>query len=147
MSKRNGSVSVPPSTSVEGSCVYSDDLTSRLKAAFLQELCMRPCAGLTEVRRDGKDNAAIAKVIKKEFDRCSETMDQMEFVYHMKTYATASWVRSMYISVLIYLVFLFITYLNSQVKIFYSYPGYNGITSSTIFGRRDARKRTTAFGS
>ena len=97
MSKRNGSVSVPPSTSVEGSCVYSDDLTSRLKAAFLQELCMRPCAGLTEVRRDGKDNAAIAKVIKKEFDRCSETMDQMEFVYHMKTYATASWVKSMYI--------------------------------------------------
>ena len=114
MSKRSGSVSVPASTNVEGSCVYSDDLTSRLKGAFLQELCKRPCAGLTEVRRDGKDNAAIAKVIKKEFDRCSETMDQMEFVYHMKTYATASWVRSMYITVLIYWLYLvlFITYIN-----------------------------------
>ena len=106
MSKRNGSLSVPASTNVEGSCVYSDDLTSRLKAAFLQELCTRPKKGLTEVRRDGKDDAAIAKVIKKEFDRCSETMDQMEFVYHMKTYATASWVRSVDIIVLSYWLYL-----------------------------------------
>ena len=143
MSKRNGSISVPASTSVEGSCVYSDDLTSRLKAAFLQELCKRPCAGLTEVRRDGKDNAAIAKVIRKEFDRCSETMDQMEFVYHMKTYATASWVRSMYITVLIYWFDVSISFLSLILmlkKVFYSNLGYDGITSSTIFGRRDSRK-------
>ena len=63
-----------------------------MKTAFLHELCARPSAGLTEVRRDGKDNAAIAKVITKEFDRCAEIMDQMELVYHMRTYAVACWV-------------------------------------------------------
>ena len=92
LSRRNGSVSAPAVTSVGTGDIYSDDLSSRLKAAFLKELISRPSRGLTEVRRDGKDNAAIAKVITKEFDRCAETMDQMEFVYHMRTYATACWV-------------------------------------------------------
>ena len=87
---KNGSVTdaaVPA-----GSEIYSGDLDARLKKAFLHELCVRPTVGLTEVRRDGKDNAAIAKVITKEFNRCAEVMDQMQFVYHMRTYATACWV-------------------------------------------------------
>ena len=93
LSKRSGSASTPVGNSVGTSSVYSDDLTSRLKVAFLHELCKRPSEGLTEVRRDGKDNAAIAKVITEEYNRCSEVMDQTEFVYHMRTYATACWVR------------------------------------------------------
>ena len=92
LSKRSGAVSVPLNNATGITSVYSDDLNSRLKGAFLQELCQRPSVGLTEVRRDGKDNAAIGKVIKEEFNRCSEIMDQMEFVYHMRTYATACWV-------------------------------------------------------
>lgn len=90
-SKRSTAVSVPVNNHTGLSSVYSDDLNSRLKGAFLKELCQRPSAGLTEVRRDGKDNAAITKVIEDEFNRCSEMMDQMEFVYHMRTYATACW--------------------------------------------------------
>ena len=42
---------------------YMDDLQERLKQAFLEELCRRPHKGLTEVRRDGKDNAAIASIV------------------------------------------------------------------------------------
>ena len=91
-SKRSTAVSVPASNHTGISSVYSDDLNSRLKDAFLQELCKRPSKGFTEVRRDGKDDAAIKKVIEEEVKRCSE-MDQMEFVYHMRTYATACWVR------------------------------------------------------
>ena len=92
LSKRNGSISAPAVTTAVTSDIYSDDLAFRLKAAFHQELCKRPSVGLTEVRRDGKDNVAIETVITKEFNRCVETMDQMEFVYHMRTYATACWV-------------------------------------------------------
>jgi len=91
LSKRNSSSLVPATNTTGVTNIYSDDLNSRLKGAFLQELCKRPSCGLTEVRRDGKDNAAIAKVITEEANRCSESMDQMEFVYHMRTYATACW--------------------------------------------------------
>ena len=49
--------------------------------------------GMTEVRRDGKDNAAVAKVIKKEFMLKMDVMDQQEFINHMHTYASACWVR------------------------------------------------------
>ena len=92
LSKRNSSSLVPATNTIGVTNIYSDDLNSRLKGAFLQELGKRPSCGLTEVRRDGKDNAAIAKVITEEANRCSESMDQMEFVYHMRTYATACWV-------------------------------------------------------
>ena len=93
LSKRNSSSLVPATNTTGVANVYSDDLNARLKTAFIQELCKRPeNVGLTEVRRDGKDNDAIAKVITEEANRCSESMDQMEFVYHMRTYATACWV-------------------------------------------------------
>merc|ERR1711981_1302119 len=61
---------------------YMGDLQERLKQAFLEELCRRPNTGLTEVRRDGKDNAAIASVIKKEFERCVDHMGEADFMYH-----------------------------------------------------------------
>ena len=92
LSKRNSSSLVPATNATGVTNVYAEDLNSRLRDAFLQELCKRPSKGLTEVRRDGKDDAAIAKVITEEANRCSESMDQMEFVYHMRTYATACWV-------------------------------------------------------
>ena len=92
LSKRISSSLVPITIAPEKTNVYAENLNSRLKSAFLLELCKRPSEGLTEVRRDGKDDAAIAKVITDEANRCSESMDQMEFVYHMRTYATACWV-------------------------------------------------------
>ena len=73
---------------------YTDDLGERLKKAFLDELCKRPSVGLTEVRRDGKDDAAIAQVISKEFHRCVGNMAEAEFMYHMRTFASACWVRT-----------------------------------------------------
>ena len=92
ISKRMNSTLVPSTNASEITNVYSENLNSRLKFVFLQELCKRPSEGLTEVRRDGKDDAAIEKVITEEANRCSDSMDQMEFVYHMRTYATACWV-------------------------------------------------------
>jgi len=71
--------------------VFSEDINTRLKKAFLTTLCRRPSAGLTEVRRDGKDNAAVAKVIRKEFLHRMDIMEQSEFISHMHTYASASW--------------------------------------------------------
>ena len=70
----------------------AEDISSRLKKSFLLTLCRRPTVGLTEVRRDGKDNAAVAKVIKKEFMLKMDVMDQQEFINHMHTYASACWV-------------------------------------------------------
>ena len=70
----------------------AEDLSSRLKKSFLLTLCRRPTVGLTEVRRDGKDTAAVAAVIKKEFVLKMEVMDQQEFISHMHTYASACWV-------------------------------------------------------
>ena len=72
---------------------YTLDLQERLKQAFLEELCKRPSVGLTEVRRDGKDDAAIAGVITKEFNRCVGQMSESEFMYHMRTFSSATWVR------------------------------------------------------
>ena len=92
LSKRMNSSLVPASNALEITNVYGEDLNSRLKSAFLQELCKRPSEGLTEVRRDGKDDTAIEKVITYEANRCFESMDQMEFINHMRIYATACWV-------------------------------------------------------
>ena len=72
---------------------YMNDLQPRLKKAFLEELCRRPNTGITEVRRDGKDNAAVAAVIAKEFDRCCGSMNETDFMHHMRTFASACWVR------------------------------------------------------
>merc|ERR1719384_426022 len=69
----------------------AEDLSNRLKKSYLLTLCRRPTVGLTEVRRDGKDNAAVAKVIKKEFMLKMDVMDQQEFIQHMHTYASACW--------------------------------------------------------
>jgi hypothetical protein len=45
-----------------------------------------------QVRRDGKDNVAVAKVIRKEFLHRMDIMEQSEFISHMHTYASACWV-------------------------------------------------------
>ena len=45
------------------------------------------------VRRDGKDNAAIANVITKEFHRCVGNMAETNFMNHMRIVASACWVR------------------------------------------------------
>ena len=77
----------------------SKDISSRLESRLLREkkllreLCKRPSTGLTEVRRDGKDNDAIAKVITKEFYRCINIMSQQNFVNHMHVYTYGCWVR------------------------------------------------------
>ena len=73
---------------------YMEDLQERLKQAFLEELCRRPSTGLTEVRRDGKDDTAIAAVISKESNRCVGNMSEADFMYHMRTFASACWVRA-----------------------------------------------------
>ena len=84
--------------------IYSLELTKRLNDAFLEELCRRPSVGLTEVRRDGRDDEAVAKVIKNEFERSAKSMGgrssllqpymaQTDHVNHMRTFAAACWVR------------------------------------------------------
>ena len=73
---------------------YMGDLQDRLKQAFLEELCRRPNIGLTEVRRDGKDNASVAAVIVKEFNRCAGSMSEADFMYHMRTFSSACWVST-----------------------------------------------------
>ena len=80
----------------------SKDISSRLESRLLREkkllreLCKRPLNGLTEVRRDGKDNDAIAKVITKEFYRCINNMSQHDFVNHMHVYTYGCWVRKLF---------------------------------------------------
>jgi len=69
------------------------DLTPEWKEKFLKELCSRP-SWLTEVRRDGKDTAAVSQVIKNEFDkRSADLTEEMssKFVKEMDAYATACW--------------------------------------------------------
>lgn len=74
--------------------VGSEDLTARLKESFLEQLTTRPTSGMTEVRRDGKDDAAVAKIIRAEFDRALNVFrKQRHFVDHMQAYASAAWVR------------------------------------------------------
>ena len=96
----------PISSSSKGD-IYSEEITQRLNDAFLHELCQRPSVGLTEVRRDGKDDAAVATVIRKEFERSAKVMmgrsggrttllqpymAQNDHVNHMRTFAAACWV-------------------------------------------------------
>ena len=58
----------------------------------MDKLCERP-RGLTEVRRDGKDNNAIVRVIKQEVNRCEEgDMPDSELMTHMQSFASACWV-------------------------------------------------------
>jgi len=69
------------------------DINQEWKEKFLAELCTRP-AWLTEVRRDGKDTAAVSKVIQKEFDmRSGELTEETrsKLVRRMEAYATACW--------------------------------------------------------
>jgi len=69
------------------------DINQEWKEKFLAELCTRP-AWLTEVRRDGKDTAAVSKVIQKEFDmRSGELTEESrsKLVRRMEAYATACW--------------------------------------------------------
>ena len=44
------------------------DFSQTWQETFLAELLRRP-VGTTEVRRDGKDDAAVARVIREEFNR------------------------------------------------------------------------------
>ena len=61
---------------------------------MLAKVCERP-SGLTEVRRDGKDNDAIARVIHMEFRRCEESgKSGEELCKHMQSFASACWVRT-----------------------------------------------------
>jgi len=69
----------------------TEDINNRLKKNFLRTLCQRPSEGVTEVRRDNKDNIAVAKVIKKEFVAKLDLMDHQEFINHMHTFASAAW--------------------------------------------------------
>ena len=59
---------------------------------MLDKICKRP-SGLTEVRRDGKDNEAIGRVIQQEFRRCEESgKSGEELCKHMQSFASACWV-------------------------------------------------------
>ena len=64
----------------------------------LEKICERP-SGLTEVRRDGKDNAAVIRVIQEEFKRCEEKkeikMTDLELTSHMRYFASACWVSNL----------------------------------------------------
>ena len=62
----------------------------------LETVCERP-KGLTEVRRDGKDNAAVIRVIKEEYRRCKEKneMSDLQLTEHMRSFAAACWVRNL----------------------------------------------------
>ena len=62
----------------------------------LETVCERP-NGLTEVRRDGKDNAAVIRVIKEEYRRCKEKkeMSDLQLTEHMHNFAAGCWVRNL----------------------------------------------------
>lgn len=94
------SMSVFPISGNSEGDVFSEEITRRLNEPFLHALCQRPSVGLTEVRRDGKDDEAVTKVIKKEFARSVKAMGgrvqnpemaQTDLVNHMRTYAAACW--------------------------------------------------------
>ncbi len=69
-----------------------EDFSEEWKQEFSQKLCQRP-AGLTEVRRDGKDNAAVTKVIRAEFRRrlAMDKKSKKKFIHRMEEYAAACW--------------------------------------------------------
>ena len=59
---------------------------------MLEKFCKRP-DGLTEIRRDGKDNDAIINVIKEEYKMCEEKGLTMEEISnHMEVFTSACWV-------------------------------------------------------
>ena len=61
---------------------------------MLKKVCERP-SELTEVRRDGKDNDAVASVIEQEFKRCEEKGQSGEdLCKHIESFASACWVRT-----------------------------------------------------
>ena len=62
----------------------------------LETVCERP-KGLTEVRRDGKDNAAVILVIKEEYRRCKEKkeMSDLQLTEHMHNFAAGCWVHNL----------------------------------------------------
>jgi len=60
---------------------------------FLEELMKRPKRGMTEMRRDGKDDAAVGRVIKAEFEkRQKQGLTKKKFEHRMKEFAKACWV-------------------------------------------------------
>jgi hypothetical protein len=74
-------------------CAGPADISEAWKTSFLEELCRRP-AWMTEVRRDGKDNATIAKVIKAEFENRCEGVDRStkkKLIRRMEEFANACW--------------------------------------------------------
>ena len=61
---------------------------------MLKKVCERP-SGLTEVRRDGKDTDAVARVIEKEFKICEEKGQSGEVLCkYMESFASACWVST-----------------------------------------------------
>merc|ERR1712136_517853 len=68
------------------------DWSTRWKECFLHELTARP-KHMTEVRRDGKDDAIIAKVIAAEMERRLglDERKKVKFEAGMRDYAAACW--------------------------------------------------------
>lgn len=70
------------------------DWSPKWRDCFLHELTARP-KGMTEVRRDGKDDAVISKVIAAELDRRlaggSDDKKKAKFEAGMRDYAAACW--------------------------------------------------------
>lgn len=61
------------------------------RITFMKEVCTKP-EWLTEVRRDGKDDEAVTKVIKKAFREGLATMEDQEvFEAKIREYAAACW--------------------------------------------------------
>ena len=59
---------------------------------MIEAFCKRP-DGLTEVRRDGKDNNSIVKVIREEYNTCKENeLSDEQISNHMKIFSSACWV-------------------------------------------------------
>ena len=71
----------------------TSDMSKEWLRKFLTDICRRPDEGLTEVRRDGKDDAAVRAVIRQEFDRRLEEgpANRKKFEHRMREYAQAAW--------------------------------------------------------
>ena len=70
-----------------------DDISEEWRISFLKEVCVKP-AWLTEVRRDGKDDEKVTRVIKDEFRRRFASLEprrKRKFVHRMEEYAAACW--------------------------------------------------------
>ena len=70
-----------------------DDISEEWRINFLKEVCKRPDY-MTEVRRDGKDDEKVTRVIKDEFRRRYQTLEprrKRKFVRRMEEYAAACW--------------------------------------------------------